>query len=70
MDIAALSVSMAQANVQSAVGVSLLKMANEAAKQQGEQLVQMMMQSVQPHLGKATLIFECNGKGLFHKQVP
>lgn len=51
MDITALSVSMAQANVQSAVGVSLLKMANEAAKQQGEQLVQMMMQSVQPHLG-------------------
>lgn len=51
MDVAALSVNMAQANVQSAIGVSLLKMANEAAKQQGDQLVQMMMQSVQPHLG-------------------
>ncbi|SDW85340.1 YjfB family protein [Paenibacillus sp. CF384] len=51
MDIAALSTSLAQINVSQAVGISVLNLANDQAKSQSQQLVQMMERSVQPHLG-------------------
>lgn len=44
MDIAALSVVMKQAQVQQAVGVSVLKMAMDTAKQQGQDMA-MILQS-------------------------
>lgn len=51
MDIAALSISLAQSNLSQAVGISVLKMANEQSNSQAEQIVQMMARSVQPNLG-------------------
>ena len=51
MDIAALSIHAAQANLGQAAGIRVLKMAQDSATQQGQQLVQTMLQSAQPHLG-------------------
>ncbi|WP_337098800.1 YjfB family protein [Paenibacillus sp. YIM B09110] len=51
MDIAALSVSLAQSNLSQAVGISVLKMATEQSTDQVQQLVKMMELSVQPNLG-------------------
>ncbi|SFE51353.1 Putative motility protein [Paenibacillus catalpae] len=51
MDIPALSVSMSHSKLMNDVGISVLKMAKDHTTQQSQQLVQMMMQSVQPHLG-------------------
>ncbi|MCM3626806.1 YjfB family protein [Paenibacillus glycanilyticus] len=51
MDIPALSVSMSHSQLMNDVGISLFKMAKEQATQQSQQFVQMMAQSVQPHLG-------------------
>lgn len=51
MDIAALSVSLAQSNLSQAVGISVLKMATEQSTDQMQQLVKMMELSVQPNLG-------------------
>jgi hypothetical protein len=50
MDVAALS-SLNQSNFSQAVGVSILKMADNQSVQQSQALVQMMEQSVQPNLG-------------------
>jgi hypothetical protein len=58
MDIAALSVSMHQASVQQAAGISVLKMAMETAVNNGDSMnkllescTKIMAQSVQPYLG-------------------
>jgi hypothetical protein len=51
MDIPALSVAMSQSKLMTDVGISVLKMAQDHSAQQSQQLVQMMAQSVQPHLG-------------------
>lgn len=51
MNIAALSTVMKQNSLSQAVGISLLKMANDQATQQGQDLAKMMAQSVQPHVG-------------------
>ncbi|MDD2587089.1 MAG: YjfB family protein, partial [Syntrophomonadaceae bacterium] len=58
MDIAALSMTMKQGQVQQAASVSVLKMAMDNARQNGEDFTRMiqsvtrvMEQSVTPHLG-------------------
>jgi len=51
MDIAALSISLAQSNLSQAVGISVLKMATDQSTDQAQQLVKMMELSVQPNLG-------------------
>ena len=56
MDIAGLSMAMAQNNIGTKVGIAVLDKAMSTAEAQGAQLVQMidsaaMQRSVQPHLG-------------------
>ncbi|MHA0856562.1 YjfB family protein [Paenibacillus sp. CMAA1364] len=51
MDIAALSIGLAQSNLKQAVGFSVLKMAQDQAAGDSQNLVKMLEQSVQPHLG-------------------
>jgi hypothetical protein len=56
MDIAGLSMAMAQNNIGTKVGMAVLDKAMNTAEAQGAQLVQMidsaaMQRSVQPHLG-------------------
>ncbi|NBD27460.1 YjfB family protein [Paenibacillus glycinis] len=51
MDIAAMSISMAQGSLAQAVGIRVLKMATDQSTAQSQQLIQMMQQSVQPNLG-------------------
>ncbi|MBO5324776.1 MAG: YjfB family protein [Lachnospiraceae bacterium] len=56
MDIAGLSMAMAQNNIGTKVGIAVLDKAMNTAEAQGAQLVQMidgaaMQRSVQPHLG-------------------
>ena len=56
MDIAALSMAMAQNNIGSKVGVAVLDKAMETAESAGTQIVQMidgaaMQRSVTPHIG-------------------
>jgi hypothetical protein len=60
MDIAALSVLMNQGKVQQQAGVSVMKLAMNAAQTQGDQLASIagetakaLEMSVQPHLGAA-----------------
>ena len=52
MDIGALSTSMSQASLSQAVGIKVLAMAKGQAQQQGQDLVQMMNASLNPHVGK------------------
>ncbi len=51
MDIAALSIVMAQSNLKQAVGISVLKMSKDQAGGDTQALVKMLEQSVQPNLG-------------------
>jgi hypothetical protein len=51
MDIAALSTSMSQASLAQAVGIKLVNLAKDQAVQQGNDVVKMMEQSVNPNLG-------------------
>jgi hypothetical protein len=51
MNISALSTVMKQNSLSQAVGIQLLKMSNDQATQQGQDLAKMMAQSVQPHVG-------------------
>ncbi len=58
MDIAAMSMALSQAKVQQQASVSVMKMAMDGGKSDGEMLTQQiddvtkaMTQSVQPHLG-------------------
>jgi hypothetical protein len=53
MDIAALSTSMSSAGLGQAVGIRVMKMAQEAAVQQNQEMIKAMQQSVQPHLGQS-----------------
>ncbi|MGN7761263.1 YjfB family protein [Paenibacillus sp. 22594] len=52
MDIAALSVSLGQASLQQAVGLQVLSIAKDQAEIQGQNMAQMLGQSVHPNLGK------------------
>lgn len=51
MDVPALSMSVAQSSLAQAVQIRVLSMAKDQSTQQAQQMVQMMQQSVQPHLG-------------------
>ncbi|OPA78510.1 putative motility protein [Paenibacillus selenitireducens] len=51
MNISTLSTVMKQNSLSQAVGIQLLKMSNDQATQQGQDLAKMMAQSVQPHVG-------------------
>ncbi|MNO90235.1 hypothetical protein D3C76_817420 [compost metagenome] len=51
MDIAALSTGLSQTNLKQAVSISVLKMSKDQAEINGQALIKMMEQSVQPHLG-------------------
>ncbi|WP_317979077.1 MULTISPECIES: YjfB family protein [Paenibacillus] len=51
MDIPAMSVALSQSKLMNDVGISVLKMAKDHSTEQSQQLIQMMAQSVQPHLG-------------------
>lgn len=53
MDIAALSMNMAQSNLGQAVGIRVLKMAQDSATQQSQEFVKIMQQGAQPHLGRS-----------------
>ncbi|WP_074112219.1 YjfB family protein [Paenibacillus sp. P46E] len=52
MDIAALSVSLGQASLQQAAGLQVLSIAKDQAEIQGQNMAQMLQQSVHPNLGK------------------
>jgi len=51
MNISTLSTVMKQNSLSQAVGLRLLKMSNDQATQNGQNIVKMMEQSVQPNLG-------------------
>jgi|GEM_PF-2827553 hypothetical protein len=52
MDIAAMSTISSQANVSTAAGIDVEKMALNSNSQSGAQLVQMLSQPQDPNLGK------------------
>ncbi|MNI25486.1 hypothetical protein D3C73_791370 [compost metagenome] len=52
MDIAALSVSMNQSSLKQAVGFQVLNIAKNQAEIQGQNIAQMLAQSLDPNLGK------------------
>ncbi|WP_084423218.1 YjfB family protein [Cohnella thermotolerans] len=52
MDIASLSTSMSQSSLSQAVGIKVLAMAKGQMEQQGQNLVQMISQSLDPNLGR------------------
>jgi hypothetical protein len=51
MDIAALSMSLNQINTSSEVGVAMLSKALDTQETMGAEMVKMMEQSVNPHIG-------------------
>jgi len=51
MNISTLSTTMKQNSLSLAVGLKLVKMSNDQATQNGQNIVKMMEQSVQPNLG-------------------
>lgn len=51
MDIPALSMSMAQNNTETQVGIAILAKSLDTVEQAGDAMVQMMEQSVNPNLG-------------------
>lgn len=52
MDIGSLSTAMSQSSLSVAVGMKVLAMAKNQALQQGQDIVQMMQQSMDPNLGR------------------
>lgn len=51
MDIAALSMVLSQANVRQEATMSVMKKTMDQAESNGQSLVKMLEQSVQPHIG-------------------
>ncbi|MDQ0430650.1 YjfB family protein [Planomicrobium stackebrandtii] len=51
MDIAALSMAMSQMNVRTEANVSIMKKTIDQAETNGQDVVKMLEQSVQPHIG-------------------
>lgn len=51
MDIAKLSMAMSQASLQQQASISVMKQTMDHAEMQSEQMIRMLEQSVQPHLG-------------------
>ncbi|AYD40699.1 putative motility protein [Clostridium fermenticellae] len=52
MDIPALSVAMSQSSLMNSVGISVAKMAINAQEQVGQEMTQMMSQSVDYNIGQ------------------
>lgn len=53
MDIAALSMGLSQMKLANEVGASVLKMAMDSGESSMDGMVQMMEQSVNPHIGSS-----------------
>ena len=53
MDIAALSMALSQMNVRTEANVSIMKKTIDQAETNGQDVVKMLEQSVQPHLGNS-----------------
>lgn len=51
MDIAALSIALSQMNVRQEASILVMKKSMDQAEVNGESVVKMLKQSVQPHLG-------------------
>ncbi|GAA4072085.1 YjfB family protein [Amphibacillus indicireducens] len=51
MDIAKLSIMMSQSQLKQQASISVMKHTMDHAEMQSEQMIQMLEQSVQPHLG-------------------
>lgn len=51
MDIAALSMALSQMNVRQEASISIVKKSMDQAEVNGENVIKMLEQSVQPHLG-------------------
>ncbi|WP_281863645.1 YjfB family protein [Planomicrobium okeanokoites] len=51
MDIAALSMALSQMNVRQEATVSVIKKSMDQAETNGDSVVKMLEQSVQPHIG-------------------
>lgn len=51
MDIAALSIAMSQKKVRQEVNISILKKSLNQAESDGNSLVKMLEQTIQPHIG-------------------
>lgn len=52
MDIASVSTQLSAAALGQAVSIAVLKNTKNEVQQQGQELVQMLQQSVTPHLGR------------------
>lgn len=52
-DISAMSTVMSQSSLSQAVSLKVMNLAKDSAVQQGQQLVQMMNQSLDPNLGNS-----------------
>lgn len=53
MDIAALSMALSQMNVRQEATVSVMKKSMDQLEANGDSVVKMLQQSVQPHIGKS-----------------
>ena len=53
MDIAALSMALSQMNVRTEANVSIMKKTIDQAETNGQDVVKMLEQSVQPHIGSS-----------------
>ena len=51
MDIAKLSIMMSQSQLKQQASISVMKQTMDHAEMQSEQMIKMLEQSVQPHLG-------------------
>lgn len=51
MDIAKLSIMMSQSQLKQQASISVMKQTMDHAEMQSEQMIQMLQQTVQPHLG-------------------
>lgn len=51
MDIARLSIAMNQSQLKQQASISVMKKTMDQAEMQSEQMIQMLQQSIQPHLG-------------------
>ncbi|WP_440894810.1 YjfB family protein [Amphibacillus sp. Q70] len=51
IDIAKLSIAMNQSQLKQQASISVMKKTMDQAEMQSEQMIQMLQQSIQPHLG-------------------
>lgn len=53
MDIAALSIVLSQANVRQEATMSVMKKTTDQAESNGQDVMKMLEQSIQPHIGRS-----------------